>query len=96
MSDKQLIRGAVHHFPVATNDYHTDIEQFRDGALLIEAGKIAATGEYQALRVLHPDASVTDYRDCLILPGFIDTHLHFPQTEIIAKYGEQLLTWLDN
>lgn len=96
MSDKQLIRGAVHHFPVVTTDYHTDIEQFSDGALLIEAGKVVAVGHYEALRAEHPEVAVQDYQGCLILPGFIDTHLHFPQTEIIAKYGEQLLTWLDN
>jgi len=32
----------------------------------------------------------------LIVPGFIDTHIHFPQAEIIGAYGEQLLEWLEN
>ncbi|MEL6816592.1 MAG: guanine deaminase, partial [Cyanobacteria bacterium J06598_3] len=38
---------------------------------------------------------ITHYPNQLIIPGLIDTHIHFPQTEMIAAYGEQLLTWLD-
>ncbi|MDC8831462.1 guanine deaminase [Alteromonas gilva] len=93
---QQLIRGAIHHYPHATADYAADLQSFTDGAMLIESGKIIALGEYNELRGQYPAAALTDYRDYLIIPGLIDTHLHFPQTEIIAKYGEQLLTWLDN
>jgi len=38
---------------------------------------------------------ITEYRDALITPGFIDTHIHYPQTGMIASYGEQLLDWLN-
>jgi guanine deaminase len=38
---------------------------------------------------------VQEYPDALIIPGFVDTHIHYPQTEMIASYGEQLLEWLD-
>src|SRR5690606_17031388 len=38
---------------------------------------------------------VTEYPDALITPGFIDTHIHYPQTGMIASYGEQLLDWLN-
>ena len=44
---------------------------------------------------LPADIEVTDYRGRLILPGFIDTHVHYPQTDMIASYGEQLLEWLE-
>ena len=37
---------------------------------------------------------VEDHRPHLILPGFIDPHIHFPQTQVIASFGEQLLEWL--
>jgi guanine deaminase len=42
-----------------------------------------------------PETAVTDYSGCLIAPGFIDTHVHYVQTEIVASYGTQLLDWLD-
>ncbi|MFP3354388.1 amidohydrolase family protein, partial [Pseudoalteromonas sp. SIMBA_153] len=43
-----------------------------------------------------PAVKVHDYRDKLIMPGFIDTHVHYPQIDMIAAYGEQLLDWLNN
>ena len=43
-----------------------------------------------------PAIKVHDYRDKLIMPGFIDTHVHYPQIDMIAAYGEQLLDWLNN
>ena len=42
------------------------------------------------------DIDVIHYNEGLIMPGFIDTHVHYPQTEMIASYGEQLLEWLEN
>jgi guanine deaminase len=38
---------------------------------------------------------IEDWRDRLILPGFVDTHIHYPQTDVIASHGGQLLTWLE-
>ena len=68
-----------------------------DALLLIEDGIITAFGEYQALRGLVPDGvSITRYdADSLILPGFIDAHVHYPQTQMIAAPGGQLLDWLN-
>ncbi|VTP63112.1 Guanine deaminase [Serratia rubidaea] len=37
---------------------------------------------------------MTDYRDKLVVPGFVDCHIHYPQTEMIGAYGDQLLGWL--
>lgn len=70
------------------NDYYIDIEQFCDGVLFIEVGKIVVIGEYQVFCVLYFDVFVIDYWDCLILFGFIDMYLYFLQIEIIVKYGE--------
>lgn len=73
----------------------TAVEYFEDGALLIENGHVAAVGPADALLpTLGSDVVTVDYRGKLIVPGFIDCHVHFPQLDIIASYGEQLLDWL--
>ncbi len=66
-----------------------------DGVLLIDDGQIVEVGAYDSLRERLHDVPVTHYPDELIVPGFIDAHLHFPQVEIIGSYGEQLLEWLN-
>jgi guanine deaminase len=67
-----------------------------DGLLLVENGRITAAGDYDVLAPTLPqDAQVHDYRGMLITPGFIDTHLHFPQTDMIASPAPGLLPWLD-
>ena len=67
---------------------------FADGLLVVEHGKVKDLGDYAELQPKYADIPITYYRDRLIVSGFIDTHIHFPQTEMIASYGEQLLTWL--
>lgn len=70
------------------------IRYFPDGLLIVENGKVRDLGNYQDLQTKYADLPITEYRDRLIVSGFIDTHIHFPQTEMIASYGEQLLEWL--
>jgi guanine deaminase len=66
-----------------------------DGAVLMEDGRIAALGEARELLKGLPEGSVVDdHTDHLVLPGLIDAHIHFPQTQVIASYGAQLLEWL--
>jgi guanine deaminase len=68
-----------------------------DALLLIEAGRIARVGPAAKLRrALPPAIEVEDYgRDSLIMAGFIDCHVHFPQIPIIGAGGEQLIDWLN-
>ncbi|NYT84549.1 guanine deaminase [Pollutimonas harenae] len=67
-----------------------------DGLLVVHDGHVAQIGDYQALAAsLGADTSVVDWRGKLIMPGFIDTHLHYPQTDIIASPAEGLLPWLE-
>ena len=67
-----------------------------DGAVLIENGKIAQVGDADTLRAAHPQAEITRYgTDHLIAPGFVDAHVHYPQTAIIASWGKRLLDWLN-
>ncbi|HEJ7839242.1 guanine deaminase [Serratia marcescens] len=68
-----------------------------DGLLLLNGGVIVWFGSWQqGEALLPPGFAVTEYRDKPIVPGFIDTHIHYPQTEIIGAYGDQLLDWLNN
>lgn len=68
---------------------------FEDGLLVINEGKVHSFGDYQQLvSTLAQDIKVTDYRDHLIMPGFIDSHVHYPQIDVIASHGAQLLDWL--
>ncbi len=63
--------------------------------MLVEDGKVARLGDAETLLGEIGEVEVFEYRDALITPGFIDTHIHFPQTGMIASYGEQLLDWLN-
>ncbi|MEY1556278.1 guanine deaminase [Yoonia sp. R2331] len=65
------------------------------GGVLIADGVITAIGEGASLRAEHPDAQVTDYGDALISAGFVDAHMHYPQTGMIASWGKQLIDWLN-
>lgn len=66
-----------------------------DEALVIEGGRIAAVGAADALRRQHPQARVTDYGRHLVSAGFIDAHVHYPQTAITASWGKRLIDWLN-
>ncbi len=65
------------------------------GAVLVEAGRIAAVGEAAALKAAHPQATRHDYGRALISAGFVDAHVHYPQTAIIASWGKRLIDWLN-
>ena len=66
-----------------------------DGIVVIEAGMVTDVGTAAALLpTLPPDTTVDHYPEHLILPGLIDTHIHYPQTQVIGSYGAQLLEWL--
>ena len=65
------------------------------GGVLIEDGRIVAVGNGDDLRRTHPQARVTDHRDGLITAGFVDAHMHYPQTAMIASWGKRLIDWLN-
>lgn len=67
-----------------------------DGLLVVEDGRIAQVGGYGTLApALDADTEIVDWRGKLIMPGFIDTHVHYPQTDIIASPATGLLPWLE-
>ena len=76
-----------------------DAQSYRtidDGIILVKDGKIEAVGPATELAPRLPAGiPVEHFADALIMPGFIDPHIHFPQTQVIASYGTQLLEWLE-
>jgi guanine deaminase len=94
----RAIRGRVLSFvgaPRGAGD--TDSYRYiQDGIVLVTDGRIAQVGPAEQLAANLPTGTVVDrYKDALIMPGFIDPHIHYPQTQVIASYGAQLLEWLE-
>ncbi len=66
-----------------------------DGLMVIQDGIIADFGPFARLAPRYPGLEITHITNRLILPGFIDGHIHFPQTRVLGAFGEQLLPWLE-
>ncbi|MDA7425384.1 guanine deaminase [Thalassococcus lentus] len=66
------------------------------GALLVESGRISELGDADALHRANPQAQVIDHGDGIIVPGFVDAHVHYPQTAIVASWGKRLIDWLND
>ena len=93
-----IIRGRTLTFkrrPDSLND--TGSYSFiEDGALLVENGIIAKLDSFSNIIIkTSKDITVYDHRPHLLVPGFIDTHLHFPQIQIVSSYASNLLEWLN-
>ena len=92
----KIIRGSFLDFvdDPFYQDESNSVRYLPDGLLVLEDGKIKAFGTYEDLKQYANSETIT-YPDKLITPGLIDLHVHYPQTEMIAAYGEQLMQWLD-
>jgi len=66
-----------------------------DAGILVQDGMIAARGTFADIRAAHLGQDVVDLRGGLLLPGFVDTHVHFPQVRAIGGLGLPLLDWLE-
>lgn len=90
------VRGEIVHFIADPAHDAQALEHFADGLLIVRDGHVAECGPAAELLAKLPAGTpVADHRGKLILPGFVDTHVHYPQTDIIASHGEQLLEWLE-
>ncbi|MCT8161003.1 guanine deaminase [Pseudoruegeria sp. SHC-113] len=78
------------HAPLAEAVRHE-----RRGGVLIEGGRITAVGSGDDLRAGYPQAEVVDHGDHLLSAGFVDAHVHYPQTGMIASWGKRLIDWLN-
>lgn len=95
---RRAIRGRLLTFTRAPRGAG-DAQSYRsidDGIVLVENSRIAAVGPAAEIAArIPPDVPVERHPGALIMPGFIDPHIHYPQTQVIASYGAQLLEWLE-
>lgn len=95
MTSATIVKGRVLSFaqsPFAGPP--TDAARIND-ALVIAGGRIVKVGAFDDLRAAFPGAEVDDQGARVILAGFVDAHVHYPQTAIIASWGKRLIDWLN-
>lgn len=93
-SASEIIRASICHTRADPARQPHAFVWHEDGALLVRDGCIAASGAFGDVRAAAPDAPVTDWRGSLVVPGFVDTHVHYPQLRVIGALGQTLLDWL--
>ena len=94
-----VVRGRFLDIQKTVSQAQDIIDQVRyieDGVLIAEQGQIRWFGSWNDAQAYLPaNVEIQHYPEQLIIPGMIDTHIHFPQTEMVGAYGEQLLSWLN-
>ena len=92
-------RGRIAHCLSEPGDQPDDssVEYFDDGLMVIDNGHISALAPAESLvNTLSDDIEIVEHGNRLIIPGMIDCHVHYAQTDVIACYGTQLLNWLED
>ena len=95
-TQRKAYRASILHSVADPKDVGIDesYDYFEDGVLVVENGHVVDLGHADEVLARQPKTlEVKQYKDKLITSGFIDTHIHYPQTGMIASYGEQLLDW---
>ena len=98
MSQRKAYRASVFHCIADPGVVGAErsYEYFEDGLLVVEDGAVVEIGMAESLLPSLPsEVEVVHYENALITPGFVDTHIHYPQVGIIGSYGAQLLDWLE-
>jgi guanine deaminase len=92
----QAYRAAIFHLLADPTSSDGPAHAFHaDGLLLVEDGKVLACGDYVTLAPRLNGTPVRAFPGRMITPGFVDLHIHFPQLDVIAAHGDQLLDWLE-
>ncbi|WP_300068180.1 guanine deaminase [uncultured Ruegeria sp.] len=95
MAHKTLLKGRVLSFDGSPFEGEpTDAIRLNE-AVLVQDGHIAELGTADSLIRSYPEAEVRDHSDHLIMAGFVDPHVHYPQTAMIASWGKRLIDWLN-
>ena len=89
-------RGEVLFFTDNPSKNSDSYRFYKNGVLYVDNGIVIEAGDYDKLSPKYKKAKIVDYSGKLIIPGMIDTHVHYPQAEMVAAYGDQLLDWLNN
>jgi len=91
----KIFRSTIFHTPQNPFEKSDALVVIEDGGLAIGDGRIVACAGYADVNRRFPEAEQIDWRSGCICPGFIDTHIHFPQTRILGALGHTLLDWLN-
>ncbi len=91
----KLYRASLAHTPRNPFTHLDALETFDDGGLLVDRDKILELGEFSNVQAKYPRAKVIDCTESFIVPGLVDSHVHFPQVSVIGTMGVQLLEWLE-
>jgi guanine deaminase len=92
----ELLRAPLFHTPRNPFRDSSALECYEDGGLLVIDGRVAGCGDYPSLRDAHPQIPTVDLRGGFLLPGFVDSHIHFPQLRVLGGLGHSLLDWLEH
>ena len=97
MSSLQLFRATIFHTRANPFRDADALRMYEDGGLLVRDGRIVASGAFADVRKADSagDATLIDWRGGMVLPGFVDTHVHYPQLRIVGRLGRTLLDWLE-
>jgi guanine deaminase len=94
-SEMKVFRSAIFHCTEVLGVVQASY--FEDGLLLVRDGKVVEVGDYSSvIENVDADANIIHFENSLLMPGFIDSHLHYPQYKVIASYGQNLLEWLSS
>lgn len=91
-----VVRAKIAHTPRNPFREAGALEAFDDGALAFDGGQIVACGDSREVLERHPGAEVIDARGSILLPGFVDCHVHYPQIGVIGAMGLGLMDWLSS
>jgi guanine deaminase len=95
MSGAQLFRATLFH--TIANPFHDAgaLRAHDDGGLLVRDGRVVTSGSFDEVRRADAEATVVDWRGGVVVPGFVDAHVHYPQLRIVGRLGLSLLDWLE-
>ncbi len=96
MAQKTLLKGRVLSFSGSPFEGEPTDAVTISEAVVIDDGHVAAVGDTRSLTEAHPDAAIVDHGQHLIMAGFVDAHVHYPQTAMIASWGKRLIDWLNS
>ncbi|MBR0560433.1 guanine deaminase [Neokomagataea anthophila] len=83
--------------PFTNGDPLSAIHYEEDGLVIIKNGRIISTSPWSTGKnALEESTTIESYPNQLLIAGMVDTHVHYPQLPMVASYGEQLLSWLNN
>jgi guanine deaminase len=91
----RILRGRLLRWADAPFEEPAALLWDEDGAVAFADGRILAAGPAGAVLAAHPGAAVERHADRIIAPAFVDCHVHYPQTGVIASWGAQLIDWLN-